>query len=99
MVVAEALSHGCPVVVSKGAPWKRLEVEKCGWWVDRDEDSLTAALQEAMNLPDSARQSMGLRGRSWMERDFGWASIARQMNDSYRWIIDGGKPLPWIRID
>lgn len=97
MVVAEALAHGCPAIVSKGAPWSGLEQEGCGWWIDHDVPTLQAALSHAMHLPESERRAMGLRGHAWMERDFGWASIAARMSAGYRWIKQGGECPDWVK--
>ena len=43
MVVAEALGHGVPVVVSRGTPWQRVEREGCGLWVGNRPEELAAA--------------------------------------------------------
>lgn len=97
MVVAEALAHGCPAIVSKGAPWAGLESEGCGWWIDHDVPALQAALSHAMRLPETERRAMGVRGHAWMERDFGWASIAARMSAGYRWIVQGGECPDWVK--
>lgn len=97
MVVAEALAHGCPAIVSKGAPWSGLEQEGCGWWIDHDVPTLQASLSYAMRLPESERRAMGVRGHAWMEREFGWASIAARMSASYRWIMQGGECPDWVK--
>ncbi len=102
MVVAEALAHSCPAVVSRGAPWSGLVAEGCGWWVDNSVEKLTAALDAAMLLPDDQLATMGLRGRAWMERDFGWMAIGQKMDAAYRWLLAGKsastKP-EWIFVD
>lgn len=59
MVVAEALAHGCPAMVSRRAPWAGLAAEDCGWWVDNDAESLAAALDKAMAMPAEALAAMG----------------------------------------
>lgn len=98
MVVAEALAHGCPVVVSRGAPWAGLETEGCGWWVNNSVESLVEALDAAMNLPQTQLAAMGLQGRAWMERDFGWAAIGQKMDAAYRWLLSGGDLPAWVRL-
>lgn len=97
MVVAEALAHGCPAVVSRGAPWAGLETERCGWWVEHDVPHLTAALATAMSLPADQLAMMGRNGRAWMERDFSWDSVAQRMEAAYRWLIEGGAPPVWVK--
>ena len=99
MVVAEALAHGCPAMVSLGAPWAGLETEGCGWWVDNSVPTLAAALDAAMQLPQDQLAAMGLRGRAWMERDFGWNAIGKKMDAAYRWLLNGGERPAWVRID
>jgi glycosyltransferase involved in cell wall biosynthesis len=76
MVVAEALAHGVPVVVSRGAPWPDLESRGCGLWVSNDPQSLAQAI-EALRGADL--EAMGRRGRVWMKADFGWDQRARAM--------------------
>lgn len=97
MVVAEALAHECPAVVSRGAPWKGLVEHGCGWWVPNDTDSLQATLEQAMSRPPAELREMGRRGREWMARDFGWDTIACQMETTYQWLLRGGGAPAWVR--
>lgn len=87
MAIAEALAHGCPVIVGKGAPWQGIERENCGWWISNEIDELAATLGCAMARPREALKEMGSRGRSWMAREFGWDTIGCRMADAYRWVM------------
>jgi len=87
MVVAEALAAGIPVICTKGAPWRGLKTEHCGWWIDHGPDAIAAALDAALALPEVERAAMGARGRAWMARDFGWDGIAARMADVYTWCL------------
>ncbi len=86
MVVAESLAHGTPVVASKGTPWADLERNRAGLWVENDPNSLASAI-EMMSRSDLA--AMGSRGRDWMQRDFGWTSVAARMVHLYSDLVDG----------
>ncbi len=97
MVVAEALAHGCPVVVSKGAPWAGVQEERCGWWVEHDVNTLTGGLDAALSESSEALREKGAKGRMWMERDFSWLSVAERMEASYRLIHHGGEPPLCVR--
>lgn len=97
MTVAEALVNGCPAVVSTGAPWAELGTRQCGWWVQRDVDTLTRTLGQAMRMPSQALADMGSRGRAWMAKNFVWATVGQRMHASYRWLLDGGEPPAWVR--
>ena len=98
VVVAEALSHGLPVITTRGAPWADLETHGCGWWVDIGVEPLAAALRQAMALNDDERQAMGERGRAYVQR-YNWADIARQMADVYRWVLGQGARPSCVGLD
>lgn len=97
MVVAEALAHGCPVVVSQGAPWAGLGTEGGGWWIPNDVPSLTGALDYAMRKSSVELSGVGMKGRDWMERDFCWIAVSRQMHAAYAWLVSGGECPDWVR--
>lgn len=90
MVVAEALASGTPVICTKGAPWHGLETERCGWWIDHGPEPMAKALTDALSLPDEARHAMGLRGTSWMQRDFSWRDVAQKTKRLYEWCRGAG---------
>lgn len=87
IAVAEALAAGVPAIVSKGAPWPGLATERAGWWIDHGVEPLVAALLEATGITTAERRAMGLRGRDWMARDFGWDRIAQDMASAYDWVL------------
>lgn len=92
LVVAEALTHGLPVITTRGTPWNDLEKYDCGWWVDIGVDPLVQALRQAMALSDDERYTMGTRGREYVRR-YDWDDIAQQTIDVYRWVL-GNQPKP-----
>jgi glycosyltransferase involved in cell wall biosynthesis len=98
MVVAEALAHGCPVVVSRGAPWSPVDCEGCGWWVSNDVESLSAALDNAMSLGRTELALKGAAGRAWMRRDYSWETVGERMAGAYQWLLGGGPPPPYVHL-
>jgi len=99
MTVAEALAHGVPAIVSKGAPWAGLEKERCGWWIDIGEEPLAECMGEAMSKSSKDLADMGMRGREWMNRDFSWDKIGKMMHKTYEWVLGGGTPPVWVVTD
>jgi glycosyltransferase involved in cell wall biosynthesis len=85
IVVAESLAHALPVIASKGTPWKGLETNHCGLWVDNDPASLAAAICTIQTMPF---REMGAQGRKWMERAFSWRSVSCEMLDLYLGCAD-----------
>ena len=81
---AEALSHGIPVIVSKGTPWNDVEKVGCGLWVENDPTSLAEAIERIRQMP---LDEMGTRGREWMSREFSWDVIAEKMLKVYQGLV------------
>jgi glycosyltransferase involved in cell wall biosynthesis len=97
MTVAEALAAGTPAIVTKGAPWQGLEREGAGWWIETGVDALVASLEHALALPPEQLAAMGAAGRLWMEREFSWQDIGRQMAAFYAWICGAGPEPLFVR--
>ena len=97
--VAEALSHGVPVIVFHGAPWQGLEDRNAGWWVPLGVDSLADTLKTAMSHSSSQLQQMGRNGHQWMQQEFDWQIIGRRMAVVYEWLVNGGSRPVDIFLD
>src|SRR5579871_2245870 len=90
LTVAEALSACVPVIATKGAPWKGLSEQGCGWWIDQGAEPLAAALSGALAMSREHLTAMGEKGRTWMQRDFSWERVASDMLRVYHWLAQGG---------
>ena len=84
IVVPEALAHGLPVLTTSGAPWPMLPEKGCGWWVDATVNGLAEGLRRATALNPDVLRAMGLKGRDWVQREFGWRTIAIKFVEAYR---------------
>ena len=93
--VAEALAHGVPAIVTKGAPWGGLETNRCGWWIDIGAEPLADRLRAVLSTSPEERRGGGARGRvDWLASDHslakrrlrddgeGWLSLARSRWES-----------------
>ena len=98
ITVAEALSFETPVIATKGAPWRGLASEGCGWWVDHGVEPLAAALTDAMATGRRELQTKGAKGRAWMKRDFSWDCVAHDMLHVYRWLSSRGEVPSTVRL-
>jgi glycosyltransferase involved in cell wall biosynthesis len=96
MVIPEALVRGIPVVTTTGTPWSRIVAEDCGWWVPAGEDSLAAALTDALGRHPDALRQMGERGRTFA-RAFTWEGVAASMTGLYTWALGLGPEPPSVR--
>jgi glycosyltransferase involved in cell wall biosynthesis len=94
--IAEALAHGVPAIVGRGAPWSGLEKRGCGWWIDNSVDALTATLETALALSPRELSARGALGRQWVEEEFTWRSVAQTMRQVYLWLLDRGPKPPCV---
>jgi len=74
-----------PVVVSDGTPWKQVDQVDCGRCVPNTPEELAKAID---SLSDARLYEMGLRGRNWMQKEFGWSVVAQVMLATYRELIE-----------
>ena len=86
--IAEALGHGVPAIVTKGAPWPGLTQRNCGWWIDVGLDPLVAGLREALSRPRNVLSDMGRNGHEWMREEFDWNVIGQKMATVYSWVCN-----------
>jgi len=82
LVVAEAMAHGVPALVTDTTPWGALNTADLGWCVPwtRFGDALVAATAEGTGQ----LRERGRRARDWALREFSWDKSARDLNDFYR---------------
>jgi glycosyltransferase involved in cell wall biosynthesis len=96
IVVTEALGYQVPVLTTTGCPWKELETEHCGWWVDPTPVGIEQGLKSALEVSDVERREMGVRGRALVERNYLWPAIAEKIRAFYIWIHSGGERPDFI---
>jgi glycosyltransferase involved in cell wall biosynthesis len=82
LVIAEALAHGLPVMVTDTTPWLSLNAAGHGWCVpwERFGETLRSALAEG---PSALRQR-GAGARAWVLAEYAWEKSARLLADFYQ---------------
>ena len=96
IVVTEALGYQVPVLTTTGCPWKELETERCGWWVDPTPAGIEHGLRAALEASDGERRDMGIRGRELVKQKYLWPAIAENMTVFYRWLLEGGEKPDFV---
>lgn len=99
LVIAESLAAGTPVITTKGTPWAELETTNCGWWIDIGVAPLIEAIQSAISMSASERLAMGQRGCEYVSRELNWNVIGEKTLSLYTWILHGGTPPEFVRLD
>ena len=88
ITIAEALAAELPVICTKGTPWRDLEEQRCGWWVDTGVVPLANALRIAMSITDDERLEMGMRGRRLIEKKYTWHTSTLPIVKAYASLFD-----------
>jgi glycosyltransferase involved in cell wall biosynthesis len=81
LVVAEALAHRVPVLVTDTTPWRALNGQEGGWcvpWPDYPQ-----ALRSAIAEGTAALRARGVLGREWVLREYSWEKPARILAGFY----------------
>ncbi len=87
IVVPEALSYGCPVLTTVGAPWSVLSTVGCGWQVDLGVQPLADKLQEVFHLPSHHLAEMGARGVALVGNEFTKQAVGERFTSIYQTIL------------
>lgn len=88
-VILEGLVRRIPCIATKGAPWKKLEEHKCGWWVEYNQKAINQAVFDAFDLSQADLNKMGKNGRELMENEYSVEAVGKSMESIYRGILDG----------
>lgn len=83
-VIAEALASGTPVITTKNAPWEDIESCKCGFWINRDLQSLCNSIREMIVLESNDLQKMGKSGRELIEKKYSTKSVVDSLLSIYK---------------
>ncbi|HRK61104.1 MAG TPA: glycosyltransferase [Candidatus Omnitrophota bacterium] len=98
--IGEALSFNIPIITTSGTPWDDVQKERCGWYVENNEEAIEAALIEALQTSVVNLTEMGKRGRQLIERKYSWFKVADEMAQTYLWILKmRDTPPKCIRFD
>ena len=84
LVVLESLAQNTPVVASKGSPWKALETERLGYWVDNSPEELSAVLKKIVEMDADEYEMYRRHGREFVERNFDVRQNIGKWTETYR---------------
>lgn len=95
-VILEGLIRRIPCIATKGSPWEELELHRCGWWVDFNQEAITNAIKQAILASVEELNEMGERGHQLMENNYSIEAIAKKMKGLYDWIYMGNYKPSYI---
>ena len=91
--ILEAWSWGLPVLMTRECNLSEGAEAGAAIIVDRDTNSIAAALRQLFSMTDRERVEMGRNGRHLVEERYQWHRIAGAMTEVYDWIL-GLRPRP-----
>ena len=90
-VILEALSAGCPVLISDRTPWRNLESEGVGWDFPLEEPSLFAtAIQKCVDMDGAELGALAERARIFAGQYRQDQTSAEQNRKLFRIALNGG---------
>lgn len=81
LVVAEAMAHGVPVVVTDTTPWSAVNAAGIGWCVPWEK--YAPAIQAATTEGVERLRERGSRARDWVLQGFSWERSAAMLREFY----------------
>ena len=93
MAVLEAWAYHLPVAMTPESNLEDGFTAEAAVPISTDRDGILTGLSSLFRMSDAERRAMGIRGRSLVERDYGWDTISGQMVGVYDWLLGGG-PAP-----
>lgn len=86
MVVIESLAQKTPVIAVKTTPWEGLESHKCGFWIEKDENSLKLAMEKMLSLTDDEKNEFALNSLEYA-KSFSSDTLADKYKKAYFNIV------------
>lgn len=90
MVITEGLVRGIPCIATKGAPWRDLETNNCGWWVDYAQNAINDAVEKAFFTSLRDIEQMSQNGKELVKKKYSIDITAHQLKKLYQWIVGDG---------
>ena len=84
LVIAEALASGTPVITTVGTPWKDLNTDHAGAWIEIGTQPLVESLRKFIALTDEQLEMMGRNGRKLIETKYSARGMAEEMMGLYK---------------
>lgn len=86
-VILEALIRKIPCIATTGSPWEELISKNCGWWVEYNQNDITNAIRDAINLSEKELKIKGENGKKMVEEKYSIEAVATKMKELYDWVL------------
>lgn len=96
MAVLEAWSYKLPVLITEECNLPEGFEKKAALKIATGPENIASGLNSFFKMNDAERIQMGINGYELVKEKFNWQSVASQMNEVYKWVLNGGDSPPTI---
>ena len=90
-VIVEALSAGCPVLISDRTPWKELERKRVGWDIPlQNPAAFVDAIERLIRMPSEGFSSMAPHIHKFVQEEIGSSRSLEQNRELFRKALASG---------
>jgi glycosyltransferase involved in cell wall biosynthesis len=97
MTILEAWAHGRPVLMTPACNLPEGFAAGAAQEIGTEPSGMAQTMLTFMQAGEDHRRSMGLRGRDLVARHFSWDRVARDLQDVYGWVTNGGPPSACVQ--
>ena len=98
MTILEAWAAGLPVLQTDACNLPEGLAAGASIAITTDPDQMARSLLYLMEMPESERIAMGVRGRQLAHKQFNWTKVAGEMAAVYRWALGAGPQPACVQI-
>jgi poly(glycerol-phosphate) alpha-glucosyltransferase len=99
MAVLEAWSYQLPVLITEECNLPEGFKKNAALKITTATENIAAGLNAFFEMEEAERKQMGANGYALVKEKFTWQSVAAQMNEVYRWVLNGGNAPASIIFD
>jgi glycosyltransferase involved in cell wall biosynthesis len=90
--VLEAMGVGLPVIITRYCNLPEVTTVNSGWEIEANQENLSEAILRMLENSTEQNQAIGERGKRLVRERYNWQTVARRMDEIYRWAVTGERP-------
>ena len=94
MAIAEAMACGLPVITTTGTPWKVLEIQNIGWYIEPKVKALVETLINALSIEQRVLEEKGKQCRQIVLENYSIETISNDYKLLYEWVVNPSEKRP-----
>ena len=94
MAIAEAMACGLPVITTTGTPWKVLEIQNIGWYIEPKVKALVETLINALSIEQRVLEEKGKQCRQIVLENYSIETISNNYKLLYEWVVNPSEKRP-----